>query len=61
MPRADRVGVNKVGEVEISRIVLEELLANALIHRDYFVSAPVRILFSTTGSKSSVPAIYRTI
>ncbi len=36
-------GVNTVGEVEIPRIVLEELLANALIHRDYFVSAPVRI------------------
>ncbi|MBE9478644.1 MAG: hypothetical protein IMY80_01660, partial [Chloroflexi bacterium] len=25
-------------------IALEELIANALIHRDYFVSAPVRIL-----------------
>jgi ATP-dependent DNA helicase RecG len=36
-------GVNTVGEVEIPRIVLEELLANALIHRDYFVSAPIRI------------------
>jgi len=35
--------VNSTGEVEIPRIVLEELLANALIHRDYFVSAPVRI------------------
>ena len=28
---------------EIPRITLEELIANALIHRDYFVSAPVRI------------------
>ena len=36
-------GVNSTGEVEIPRIALEELLANALIHRDYFVSAPVRI------------------
>ncbi len=36
-------GVNTTGEVEIPKIVLEELLANALIHRDYFVSAPVRI------------------
>jgi ATP-dependent DNA helicase RecG len=36
-------GVNTLGEVEIPRIVLEELLANALIHRDYFVSAPVRV------------------
>jgi len=37
-------GVNAPGEPEIPRIVLEELIANALIHRDYFVSAPVRIL-----------------
>jgi ATP-dependent DNA helicase RecG len=36
-------GVNTTGELEIPRIVLEELLVNALIHRDYFVSAPVRI------------------
>jgi len=36
-------GVNSTGELEIPRIVLEELLANALIHRDYFVSAPIRI------------------
>jgi ATP-dependent DNA helicase RecG len=36
-------GVNTTGELEIPRIVLEELLANALIHRDYFVSAPIRI------------------
>ena len=36
-------GVNTTGEVEIPRIVLEELLVNALIHRDYFVSAPIRI------------------
>lgn len=36
-------GVNAPGEPEIPRVVLEELIANALIHRDYFVSAPVRI------------------
>ncbi len=36
-------GVNAPGEPEIPKIVLEELLVNALIHRDYFVSAPVRI------------------
>ncbi|OGG99946.1 MAG: ATP-dependent DNA helicase RecG [Candidatus Lambdaproteobacteria bacterium RIFOXYD1_FULL_56_27] len=35
--------INSIGEPEIPRIVLEELLANALIHRDYFVSAPVRV------------------
>ncbi len=35
--------VNLTGEPEIPRIVLEELLANALIHRDYFITAPIRI------------------
>ncbi len=35
--------VNTPGEPEIPRITLEELVANALIHRDYFVSAPVRL------------------
>ncbi|NRB41647.1 MAG: putative DNA binding domain-containing protein [Pseudomonadales bacterium] len=35
---------NSVGEPEIPRIVFEELIANALIHRDYFVSAPVKVL-----------------
>ena len=38
-----RQGINTTGELEIPRIVIEELLANALIHRDYFVSAPIRI------------------
>ncbi|MBK8972118.1 MAG: putative DNA binding domain-containing protein [Hahellaceae bacterium] len=37
-------GFNSLGEPEIPRIVLEELIANALIHRDYFVSAPVKVL-----------------
>lgn len=36
-------GVNTVGELEVPKIVLEELLANALMHRDYFVSAPIRV------------------
>jgi ATP-dependent DNA helicase RecG len=36
--------VNSIGEPEIPRIVWEELVANALIHRNYFVSAPVRLL-----------------
>jgi ATP-dependent DNA helicase RecG len=37
-------GINSLGEPEIPRIVLEELIANALIHRDYFISAPVKVL-----------------
>jgi len=35
--------INSTGEPEIPRIALEELVVNALIHRDYFVSAPVRV------------------
>jgi hypothetical protein len=35
-------GVNTLGELEIPRIALEELIANALLHRDYFVSAPIK-------------------
>ncbi len=35
--------VNSTGEPEIPRIVLEELLVNALVHRNYFISAPVRV------------------
>ncbi len=38
-----RQSVNSTGEPSIPRIVPEELIANALIHRDYLVSAPVRI------------------
>ncbi|MBL6986852.1 MAG: putative DNA binding domain-containing protein [Methylobacter sp.] len=37
-------GINSLGEPEIPRIVFEELIANALIHRDYFVSAPIKVL-----------------
>ncbi len=35
--------INAPGQPEIPSIALEELIANALIHRDYFISAPVRI------------------
>jgi ATP-dependent DNA helicase RecG len=41
--QGDEQGVNTLGELEISKIALEELIVNALIHRDYFVSAPIRI------------------
>ena len=35
--------VNSLGLLEIPEIALEELLVNALLHRDYFISAPVRL------------------
>jgi predicted HTH transcriptional regulator len=37
-------GFNSPGMPEISIVALEELLQNALVHRDYFKSAPVRLL-----------------
>ncbi len=36
-------GVNAPGKPEIPETVFEELLVNALAHRDYFVSAPIRL------------------
>lgn len=36
-------GVNAPGVSEIPESVFEELLVNALVHRDYLVSAPIRI------------------
>jgi len=37
-------GFNSRGIPEISIIALEEVLQNALIHRDYFKNAPIRLL-----------------
>lgn len=36
-------GVNAPGLPEIAESVFEELLVNALVHRDYLVSAPIRL------------------
>jgi Predicted transcriptional regulator containing an HTH domain and an uncharacterized domain shared with the mammalian protein Schlafen len=35
---------NSKGVLEVSKIALEEILQNALLHRDYFINAPIRIL-----------------
>jgi ATP-dependent DNA helicase RecG len=35
--------VNSLGVPEIPRIALEEIVANAFVHRDYFISASIRI------------------
>ena len=34
---------NSKGALEISRIALEETIQNALVHRDYFKNAPIRL------------------
>ena len=36
-------GINSIGIPEIPHEAIEEIIANALIHRDYFISAPVRV------------------
>ena len=36
-------GVNSIGTPEIPRESIEELVSNALIHRDYFVSSSIRV------------------
>lgn len=36
-------GVNTPGIPEVPPVVFEELLVNALVHRDYLISAPIRI------------------
>ncbi|WP_373395827.1 ATP-binding protein [Algoriphagus halophilus] len=35
---------NAQGKLEVSSIALEELLQNALVHRDYFKNSPIRLL-----------------
>ena len=36
-------GFNSIGIPEIPREAIEEIVANALIHRDYFISAPIKV------------------
>jgi ATP-dependent DNA helicase RecG len=36
-------GFNTVGDLEVPPVALEELVANMLLHRDYFTSAPWRV------------------
>ena len=36
-------GFNTIGDPEVPPVVLEELVANMLLHRDYFISAPWRV------------------
>jgi Predicted transcriptional regulator containing an HTH domain and an uncharacterized domain shared with the mammalian protein Schlafen len=42
---------NSPGILEISKIALEELLQNALLHRDYFKNSPIRLMVLITGLK----------
>jgi len=42
--RQNGQGFNSIGIPEISPVALEEILQNALIHRDYYKNAPIRVL-----------------
>lgn len=35
---------NSIGKLEISEVALREILQNALVHRDYLLQAPIRIM-----------------
>jgi len=37
-------GINTEGDLEIPQAAMEELVVNMLLHRDYFISAPCRVL-----------------
>ncbi|MBW1612605.1 MAG: putative DNA binding domain-containing protein [Deltaproteobacteria bacterium] len=39
----DKKGINTLGNLEIPPIVLEELVVNALIHRNYFINTSIRL------------------
>ncbi|MDR3328936.1 MAG: hypothetical protein LBS63_02360 [Prevotellaceae bacterium] len=39
-----RQNFNSVGVLEIAEVALEELLQNALIHRDYTINGPIRLM-----------------
>jgi len=40
----DGQNFNKTGKLEVSQTALEELLQNALVHRDYSKNSPVRVM-----------------
>ena len=48
-------GVNAPGTPEIPAAVFEELLVNALVHRDYMVSAPIRLFIFANRIKIISP------
>lgn len=52
-------GFNTLGQLEIPEQALEELLVNALIHRDYFTSASIRLMVFAGSHRGSAAAVGR--
>jgi predicted HTH transcriptional regulator len=46
---------NSLSELEIPEAVFEELLVNALVHRDYFINAPIRLMIFTDRVEITSP------
>ena len=42
--RQDKKTFNTPGKLEIPEPALEEAIINALIHRDYYINAPIKIM-----------------
>jgi ATP-dependent DNA helicase RecG len=47
--------VNSLGVPVVPKIVFEEIIANALIHRDYFITAPIRIFMFSNRTEIISP------
>jgi predicted HTH transcriptional regulator len=43
VPRADAEGFNEPGDLEVSRVALQEIVVNALVHRDYLVNSSIKL------------------
>ena len=51
----DGQNFNKTGKLEVSQTALEELLQNALVHRDYSKNSPVRVMIFDDRSEITSP------
>jgi len=52
-------GFNTEGDLEIPAVAIEELVVNMLLHRDYFISAPWRVMIFDDRLELISPAVIR--
>lgn len=48
-------GFNQLGQLEIPREVLDEILVNSLVHRDYYISSSVQVFIFNNRIEISSP------